>query len=576
MIRIVLILTLGFFLTVIRGPAQQIDYKGFPEWSWQKEGDTEYYLYKPDNINEDKRYPVAVFLHGCCGEDDHATLRNTVDPPVRMWHNFGENSQREPTFIIAPKTTRGWRQKFPDIKKVIDDLISAGMADPQRIYMTGFSMGGAGTWEFMEQYPGFLAAAIPMGMGVTADPEIIKDTPAWAIRGEHDYFAQKLDSQVAVIRKLNGDPRGGLEWVTGVNPLFSSFEGLGHGIQWDAVSTLHLLEWAYNQVNDGNIRPVVYFESPVNNQYFKSGKKAEIRIKTHDPDGSIRDLTLTRNDIIIMRTENEPVQVKVELEEGDNLIEAVVTDNGGKSSKASILIRTDVMPEINTKNLPDGRVADGYSALLSASGNQPVIFRIDEEDLPAGLRLDGNRILGVPEEKGDFSVPLLAVDDDGQQVIQVLPLVIAEKPDDRVRVTAVYSTADSLMNRVSLLYPGELPNLQAGTEVTFSQTGIYEGMTYIATSQDQANLSGENVLNFTVDEDVMVYVAYEKLDNLYSSTIPDWLKEYEHLKNGQIVAQYFYFDVYRKPFPKGRVSLPGAEADRHNVIRNYFVMIKKN
>jgi len=156
----------GSTLLLISGiHSQQIDYKGFPQWRWNKEGNTEFYLYTPENTRKGQKYPLAIFLHGCCGEDDHATLRNAVDPPVRMWHHLGTNTQEEPTYILAPKTTRGWAQKFPDIRKVIDDLIAAGMIDPQRIYMTGFSMGGAGTWEFMEQYPGLIAAAIPMGSG---------------------------------------------------------------------------------------------------------------------------------------------------------------------------------------------------------------------------------------------------------------------------------------------------------------------------------------------------------------------------------------------------------------------------
>ncbi|MEO7048229.1 MAG: hypothetical protein ABI091_23220, partial [Ferruginibacter sp.] len=69
--------------------AQEIDYKGLPEWSWHKQDSTEYYLYTPKNVKTNKKYPVVLFMHGCCGVNDHATLRNCVDPPVRMWHNFG-------------------------------------------------------------------------------------------------------------------------------------------------------------------------------------------------------------------------------------------------------------------------------------------------------------------------------------------------------------------------------------------------------------------------------------------------------------------------------------------------------
>lgn len=123
----------------------QIDYKGFPEWSWHKQDSTEYYLYTPSQKSASGLYPIVLFLHGCCGDSYHATLRNTVDPPVRMWHNYGANTQAEPTFVIAPATSRGWRQHIENLKAVMDDLVQNHHGDPQRIYITGFSMGADGT-----------------------------------------------------------------------------------------------------------------------------------------------------------------------------------------------------------------------------------------------------------------------------------------------------------------------------------------------------------------------------------------------------------------------------------------------
>jgi hypothetical protein len=85
----------------------------------------------------------------------------------------------------------------------------------------------------------------------------------------------------------------------------------------------------------------------------------------------------------------------------------------------------------------------------------------------------------------------------------------------------------------------------------------------------------EDLLSFTVDEDVTVYVAYETKDRLFRSTIPGWLKEFRKEDGGQIVAQYFYFDVYSKRFPAGRITLPGAATGQNNATRNYFVIVKR-
>ena len=47
------------------------------------------------------------------------------------------------------------------------------------------------------------------------------------------------------------------------------------------------------------------------------------------------------------------------------------------------------------------------------------------------------------------------------------------------------------------------------------------------------------------------------------------------MTKGQIVAQYYYFDVYCKPFTKGRITLPGANASYHQVNNNYFVLVAR-
>jgi predicted peptidase len=127
--------------------ASAIDYRGFPEWSHQTQGDSEYMLYRPSNLEAGKKYPIALFMHGCCGENDHATMRNAVDPPVRMWHNFGANTQAIPTYIISGATARGWEQHFDHLIAAIEKLIKEEQGDRQRIYVTGFSMGGRGTWD---------------------------------------------------------------------------------------------------------------------------------------------------------------------------------------------------------------------------------------------------------------------------------------------------------------------------------------------------------------------------------------------------------------------------------------------
>ena len=87
-------------------------------------------------------------------------------------------------------------------------------------------------------------------------------------------------------------------------------------------------------------------------------------------------------------------------------------------------------------------------------------------------------------------------------------------------------------------------------------------------------MATDDYMSFDIDQDADVLVAYEKLDYLDSSSIPDWLNDFKKDQKSEIVAQYRYYDVYSKPFKKGSILLPGADKKNNGVGTNYFVMVK--
>lgn len=571
------VLVLLLFITSISSRAQEIDYKGFPEWEWNQQGTTEYYLYTPSNLEEGQLYPIALFLHGCCGEDNHARLRNTVDPPVRMWHNFGENSQETPTYIISPATTSGWSQHFENLKAVIDDLIANHQGDPQRVYITGFSMGGRGTFEFIDAYPEYFAAAIPMGMSFVGSEEKVKDIPVWANIGELDKpNSIYLNTSIASIRALNDYPYGANEWITGVNPLYSEFDDVGHGVQWDAASSQDLVEWAFSKVNDGNIYPNVYFDTPENGSYFDEGEAISYNLAASDADGNIDSIRLFLNGIY--QTTLLPGNFNGSLPgiPGDMNLQAIAWDNQGKTSTANITVSTDNMPVFINSSLPDGQQGILYEEQMIATGNSPFSFTLSGgESLPEGLILDESGLLkGIPLESGDFPLEITLQDKQGDQYIRYFDLNIAPKNNATVLVSsAIDMNGNSCLT--SMLRNYELPFSNYGDETSISNSGAYSGMTMIRPDHSNRNYSGDSALILTVDEDVSLYIAYEALDNLYSSTIPEWLGSFTKEDNGQITAQYFYYDVYTKDYPAGEIILPGADAESNGVLNGYFVLVKK-
>jgi predicted esterase len=556
--------------------AQQIDYKGFPEWSYGKKDSTEYYLYTPSKTHPAGKYPLVLFLHGCCGQDYHATLRNAVDPPVRVWHNFGANTQREPTLILSPKTKQGWSQHIENLKFVIDSLIANKSVDRQRIYISGFSMGSGGTWEFIERYPQYFAAAIPMGMRFTGtDFEKFKQIPIWAIRGETDWWAKELGGAVATIRKMNGGIADSSDWVTGVNPRMTTFKDMGHGVMWPAVSKLNLVDWMYSKVNDGNKYPVVYFKAPKYGQEYREGEKVKMEVDARDVDGRVVRVDFIKNGKKVKSVASAPYVFEVGAMKGDNRILATAIDDKGKTATAEMMIRVDVPVKIALNRLPDTRQGELLAANIAATGNGELNFSAKENgELPDGLELSSDGMLkGIPVKQGLQQIAVVVEDEDGDTTTAMLQLKVLGKRDGEVLVKDVmnYSGKKFPLTKVQL---GEMPHNGGNDEVTFSG-GIekYKGLTLIQTDANDTANAEPYYMKFEVDDDVMVYVAYEKLDNLFTSTVPDWLKDFKKEDGGQIVAQYYYYDVYSKRFPKGEVRLPDAAENKNGVNTNYFVMV---
>lgn len=554
-------------------PAQQIDYKGFREWSWGKEDSTEFYLYSPSHPKDGKPLPIMLFLHGCCGDDYHATLRNAVDPPVRLWHDFGNNTQPNPIYILSPKTKAGWNQHFANLKAVIDRLVAGKKVDPQRIYISGFSMGGRGTWEFIEAYPGYFAAAIVMGMDFTGkDPANFKEIPVWAIRGDQDWWAKRLGSQVRMIRALSITGADSAEWHTGVNPRLTNFEGMGHGVMWPAVSQLDLKKWILDKVNDGNKYPTIVVREPEWLKEFNEGDVVDIHFDASDSDGKIEKVEASVNgkSVFLSGIKNT---FRWTAQKGDNKIEIKVTDDRGKSAKADLILRVNIPATIHSAKLPELQSGRYFSHRLSGSGNGSL--RFSAHGLPEGISLspDGN-LSGVPVLQGEFKITIRATDDNGDKAETLLTMKIGRKNAGSVLLTNVRDHRGNQLP-VSIVSPGVSPHLRGDDEVTFSgDPGMFKNMLLIRTSLPDTSIATPYYLRFEADEDVTVYVAYERLETVYSSEIPVWLKHFKK-EHGQLVTQYYYYDVYSKDFPRGTIELPDAEVKKNGVNNNYFVMVRK-
>jgi predicted peptidase len=125
----------------------------------------------------------------------------------------------------------------------LDDAVREYSGDEERLYLTGVSMGGIGSWQFAARHPGKFAAVVPVSgrsplRGLAEDPEEeiarrIGNTPAWVFHGTEDQIVSVEGSRriVAALRRL------------GNNANYTEYAGVGHN-SWDkAYAEPELVPW---------------------------------------------------------------------------------------------------------------------------------------------------------------------------------------------------------------------------------------------------------------------------------------------------------------------------------------------
>lgn len=212
-----------------------------------------YRLLKPVNPGAKELFPLVIFLHGSGerGSDNEAQLKHIadlfLDPKYRG---------KYPCYVLAPQCPKGqlWAQQNRDgsISKeptapmkllitLIDSVTSEFPIDPSRIYITGLSMGGFGTWDLIARYPHKFAAAVPVcGGGDEQTASRIKHIPVWAFHGAKDTIVAPKQSR-AMIKALQN---------VGATPGYTEYPDIAHTSWIQAYQEPHLLPWLFGQKMD--------------------------------------------------------------------------------------------------------------------------------------------------------------------------------------------------------------------------------------------------------------------------------------------------------------------------------------
>ena len=195
----------------------------------------DYLLFIPESYAySQKQWPLMLFLHGAGERGSDLNMVRRHGPPKLV--EMPENSDF-PFIVISPQCppNRWWdAASFDALMAVIDDVRGRLRIDDDRIYVTGLSMGGFGTWQLATAYPERFAAIAPIcGGGLRYTPYQIAHLPVWAFHGARDTVVPLEESQKMIdgIRQHGGEPR------------FTVYPEAGHDSWTETYDNPELYEW---------------------------------------------------------------------------------------------------------------------------------------------------------------------------------------------------------------------------------------------------------------------------------------------------------------------------------------------
>jgi len=314
-----------------------------------------YVEYAPPDYNSNtKKYPLVIFLHGK-GEsgpasNDPAVLKTGYNslvfygPPkfVKLGTNF-------PFLLVCPQLKNNYGNWPADyVMEVIEHVRTYLRVDPNRIYITGTSLGGGGAWITAQAYPDYFAAVAPVAGSTNstskACPIAASHMPVWAFHGDKDGTVP-MSTSSRMVNAIN---------ACGANPAakLTIYPGLGHNaysLAYDPTHTIHnpnLYDWMLAQVNNGGVPPSN--KAPVCN----AGSDKTISLPTStvtlsgsgsDPDGTVIDydwVKVSGGNGTLSKTRT-PNLLVYGMEAGAYVFRLTVTDNNGAWHADDVTVNVD-------------------------------------------------------------------------------------------------------------------------------------------------------------------------------------------------------------------------------------------
>ena len=197
----------------------------------KKKVSMKYLIYLPENYAKNKEWPLMLFLHGAGERGDDLNKVKVHGPPKLV-----SNGRKFPFILVSPQCPRDnwWPKLTTELNHLIDEIVEKYAVDKNRIYLTGLSMGGYGTWALASEFPQKFAAIAPVcGGGEPYFAWRMRDIPTWIFHGAKDPVVPvaRSEEMAAAMKKAGADIK------------FTVYPDAGHDAWTETYDNPKLYEW---------------------------------------------------------------------------------------------------------------------------------------------------------------------------------------------------------------------------------------------------------------------------------------------------------------------------------------------
>lgn len=201
------------------------------ERSYRKyESKYDYWVYVPNTLSKRNKAPLVVYLHGS-GECGSGVNNNSLPYYIKKEQDY--------EFVMVapqlPSDDCGSGFYAKRVMEIIEMVMDKYPIDSRRVIITGFSLGGNGTYRMLKDYPNFFAAGIPLAARTGYEENLTK-TPIWAFHGSDDPYVSYREEKQTMEKVISINP----------NSKYTLLEGEGHIIYDLVYKNQEVINWIMN------------------------------------------------------------------------------------------------------------------------------------------------------------------------------------------------------------------------------------------------------------------------------------------------------------------------------------------